>query len=521
MPAQLLLVNPSKPRRPGTMKKPSAAQLAARARFAAMVRARANPGVKSVKRAVKKSAKTRAIASQGKNVRDLGALSGIFDPPSRRQTRVGGSKPKPPTPAQKAARARFAAAARARAGIRQNPFSERLDSAGYSSLAEIRGRTAAGDRRRARMKAAVKKAKAAKAAVENTTPTRSPPVARKKKSKTAKKRAKRPSKTAAKKPKRAKRAKKAKAKKTTSRKRRMSKHARASMRAYDKVGGGKRRRRRRKARKTRFDKVAVKLRRKAKTLRKRAKGKKGPGARIARLRASALSLRARARRRGKGGLSPSQKAALRAHGLMKVNPSIGGIIKDIGMLLPQVGATIAGLAGAAIAANKIVGFARSKMPTNTLVASTHAPAVVSGLLGVVGYIALRMIGAGSGKVAQFANKVAPAALIGGAAAATVHALSSVKDANGQAIGKSLGLPIGEYVVGDYVVGDYVVGSTQRVVDVDGATVRVNGLGNVFSSRTLGELPDPREGYRGTRGEPHMREMLEDVDDGSLAGNIFD
>jgi hypothetical protein len=283
-------------------------------------------------------------------------------------------------------------------------------------------------------------------------------------------------------------------------------------------------------------------------LRRAAKKKKGAARSILTARARALSLQVRAAKKARRskktgkwiGLSPTQRAALRRHGLLKVNPSIMSVVKDMAGLLPQAGATVAGLAIAALAGAKLVEQMKKSMPQaaadpKSIVNNPHIPAVVSVAVGALGYIAARLLGSKSGAVATFANKLAPSLFIGGVAAATVHTLASVKTKDDKGVesslGKRLGLPIGEYVLGEYVIGQ------TNYVDVDGNPVAVDGQVGIFGSRTIGDYvpysvtdDGPREGARGRMLEASasdiLREELAMYDgklpiDGNLSGSIFD
>lgn len=464
MPAQLLLVNPSAPRRRNPAKAPTAAQKAARAKFAVMARAgkfggaRKNPGKKR-----KAGKKSFASTPFGK--------------------RILASK------------------------ARKNPRMSAADRQAAASLAADTGSWTPKEKTVAIVKKPKKKRRAKKAAAA------APKKARKR------------------------RAKKAAAAAPAKRRRRTAKKAIAkhSKKAHARKPKHAARRRRRRAHK--LPAAYVALRRKSRSLRKRAKSKKGVSRSILSLRARAAGLKARtklkirrSKRTGKYvGLSPAQRKALKASGLMKVNPSFGGIIKDLGVLLPQAGATVAGLAGAAILSSKATKFLREKMPTNTMLQSPHVPAVLSVLMGVLGYVGARMIGSKPGPVATFVNKLAPSLFIGGVGAAAVHTLSAVKGADGLSLGSKLGLPIGDYVVGDYVVGAHMI-------DVDGTSVAVD-VGSVFRNRTLGDYvpyevsaDGPREGGRGRRLETSaasiVRDELDAYDgklpvDGNLSGSIFE
>ncbi len=479
MPAQLLLLNPSKPRKKLRRNPaPTPAQMAARKRFAAMARSGAF-----------KSNPSKAKAYKPHKARKN---------PSKKASSKFASTP-------------FGRRILALRAKRKNPAGD-----------EVMAAVAQEEKRQQRI-AGFQRAKKESAVAKKT-----------KKKATAKKAPKRKAKKAAAKkaPKRTKKrsSKKAKAKAPKRRARRASKKS---------IAKAVRKHNRRAA--------SANLRAKARGLRKRAKRAKGTARSILMARAKAVSLQARAARKHKRGsklfLSATQRRALKAHGLVKVNPSIMSIVKDMGVLLPVAGVAVAGLALAAIVGGKAVSAARAKMPNQTILANPHAPAVASALVGVVGYIAARMIGSRPGKAAEMVNKMAPALFVGGVAAAAVHTMSAVRVAapagaaaaspvaDGKiSLGARLGLPIGEYVVGEYVVGAW-----QNAIDVDGTRVALNGAG-VFGGRTLGDYvpydvseDGPREGARGRRLEARAADIVDDIDahggklpvDGSLSGSVFD
>jgi len=526
VPAHLLLVNPSRPRKSlkrrssGGARRFTPAQLAAQARFRTMVKARAtkkNP-----------SNKPRKRRQKGTPLRHVGPV-GTAKWAGAQPSFLGG---------------RAQAAEKKRRRVARRPSASAKDLAAYKrAFASLDASGGVTKPKRRRKKAASKtpsrqtrrKKPAAKTASRSTMSKKRRKGKGRRKSSKKRAAARRTTKVSSatkstgtkKRRKSSKRSRAAKKAARTRARRRRNKVSKRQRALEIRMGNSMPRRRRKKRKAPGAQRRRVKqLVTRARSLRKRAKGKKGAGASIMRVRARAMSLHARSlgrRRKGsKSGLSSANKRMLRAHGLLKVNPSFSAIVKDMAVLLPEAGFTVAGLAGAAIGSTKLVNMLRTKMPSIPGIQSVHAPAVVSVLLGAAGYVGLRMAGAKSAMLGKAASSV----FIGGLAAAVVHTLAAVKvkDAAGEvSLGKKLGLPLGDYVVGDYVVGDYVVGAmpgAQGVVDVDGNRVRVNGLGSIFADRTLGALPDSREGARGTRFEPHMREIL-DVDEGSLAGSIFD
>ena len=448
----------------------------------------------------------------------------------RRFARRGGSA----SPAQLAARAKFAA--RARAGTlgkaRKNPSSKRS----FASTPFGKRILASKNRKNPRLTASEKRS------AESLAADRGWPVAIKtgvvtQKRKSAVKSKKKVARKAA--PKTAKK----KLSQTPS-----AKAARRARRA-SKKGAKSVVRRVAKRRGKRVSPVVVGLRAASKRLRNRARKAKGASKSILSLRSRALNLKARAKSKSRKskktgkyvGLSPAQRKQLKASGLMKVNPSIMGVIMDMGVLLPQVGATIGAIAGVSMLSQLILGQVRKSAPTATWAANKHTPAAISVLLSVAAYGIARMVGSQPGAASTFVNKLAPSLLIGGMAAAAVQTMGAVRVAPGAgqtagtdgkiSLGNKLGLPIGEYVLGEYVLG-----GGPSFIDIDGTSVGID-VGSVFRDRTLGQYvpyevraDGAREGGRGrhleTSAASIVREELDAYDgklpvEGNLSGSIFD
>jgi len=243
----------------------------------------------------------------------------------------------------------------------------------------------------------------------------------------------------------------------------------------------------------------------------------------------------------------------RSHGLTRVNPSMSGVAKDLMALLPEVGAGVGSLVLLAVVGNKLQAklpdSVKSKVPTSMV---PWVPTITTGVLAAVAYGALRM-----SKNAKL-SKLSVPVLIGGAAATALHAMVAikVKGADGQQISlaKKLGLPMGEFVgVSGYVdvngqmvavngLGEFV-GVSGMMTDASGQPIAVNGLGEylheqvglgsagegIFSRSSLGMLPDGSAAQEAGMGREWSHGLSEEVgaesildeDGGSLSGSIFD
>lgn len=285
-------------------------------------------------------------------------------------------------------------------------------------------------------------------------------------------------------------------------------------------------------------------------VRARGKGRKAKRARALlvtyRARKSALGVKKRAMKRGFAGGHYA-----RTHGLTRVNPSVTGVAKDLMALLPEIGAGVGSLVGLAFVAQmvgtKMPESIKAKIPTSVV---PWVPTITTGVVAAVAYGALRM-----SKNAKL-SKLSVPVLIGGAAATALHALVAiqVKGPNGPiSLGKKLGLPIGEFVgVSGYVdvngqmvavngLGDFV-GVSGMMMDASGQNIAVNGMGEylaeevglgaagqgIFTRSSLGMLPDGSASQEAGMGREWSHGLSEEVgaesildDGGSLSGSIFD
>lgn len=265
-------------------------------------------------------------------------------------------------------------------------------------------------------------------------------------------------------------------------------------------------------------------------------------------RRSALAVKRRSLRRGWAG-----GAYARSHGLTRVNPSLSGLTKDLMGLLPEIGAGVGSLVGLAFVAqmvgSKLPDSIKAKVPTSVV---PWVPTITTGVLSAVAYGALRM--SKSTKLSKLSVPV----LIGGAAATAMHAMVAIKvqgpGGTQISLAKKLGLPMGEFVgVSGYVdvngqmvavngLGEFV-GVSGLMTDASGQRIAVNGLGEylhqdvglgaagdgIFSRSSLGMLPDGsaaqeagmgREWSHGLSEEVGAESILDDGE-GTLSGSIFD
>lgn len=359
-------------------------------------------------------------------------------------------------------------------------------------------------------------------------------------------------------PKRRKRRKARKARKSGSRKIRRSrksskarKSSRRRVRRMRRTSSAVMRRRSRRVSKRikRLNRRIAKIR-----VRARGKGRKAKRARALlvtyRARKSALGVKKRAMKRGFAG---GQYA--RSHGLTRVNPSVTGVAKDLMALLPEIGAGVGSLVLLAVVGNKVMGqlpdSVKSKVPENV---KPWLPTISTGVLAAVAYGALRM-----SKNAKL-SKLSVPVLIGGAAATALHAMVAIKVKNSAAGGppeislaQKLGLPMGEFVgVSGYVdvngqmvavngLGEFV-GVSGMMMDASGQNIAVNGMGEylaeevglgaagqgIFTRSSLGMLPDGSAAQEAGMGREWSHGLSEEVgaesildDGGSLSGSIFD
>jgi hypothetical protein len=285
--------------------------------------------------------------------------------------------------------------------------------------------------------------------------------------------------------------------------------------------------------------------------------------RVVRSRRSALIVRRSLARGGAGG-----KYA-RAHGLTRVNPSMAGLKTDLITLLPCMGVGIASLVGLSWVGATQITMLVSKLPESVKKAipasvQPFLPAIGTGILSVVAYAMLRM-----SKNAKL-QRCSAWALAGGLGAVTLQVLANVQvdDAlpAGQAgppmkisLGKKLGLPLGEFVgVSGYVtsasgqelavngLGEFV-GVSGSLMDASGQRIAVNGFGDYIPGEVgmgggiferagtkssfgrLGAAYDGnpsqdaqgREWSHGLSNETSAEDILDgDDEEGSLAGDIF-
>lgn len=243
----------------------------------------------------------------------------------------------------------------------------------------------------------------------------------------------------------------------------------------------------------------------------------------------------------------------RTHGLTRVNPSMSGVAKDLMALLPEIGAGVGSLVGLAFVAqmvgSKLPDSVKAKVPTSVV---PWVPTITTGVLAAVAYGALRM-----SKNAKL-SKLSVPVLIGGAAATALHAMVAIKvkgpDGAQISLAKKLGLPMGEFVgVSGYVdvngqmvavngLGEFV-GVSGMMTDASGQPIAVNGLGEylheqvglgsagegIFSRSSLGMLPDGSAAQEAGMGREWSHGLSEEVgaesildeDGGSLSGSIFD
>lgn len=300
-------------------------------------------------------------------------------------------------------------------------------------------------------------------------------------------------------------------------------------------------------------------------------GKVGAKRRILRAKKAALNLQ---RSSYSGGLSAADQKMLQASGLMKVsraNPGVGDIFKDLVTLAPQIGAHAVGLAGVAVAGQKLGTMLAEavqgkegtvlKAPPKDGVSGfvfNNAVTISSVVAAVAAYEAAKHL---STKSRPFAG----ALLMGGLAAAFVHAAARIqvksKDANNvetsKNLGRVLGLPLGPLAgfvdiggrqlavdgygmhgMGDYMAlsGNSLTGSSLGdYMALSGSTLTGSSLGeymalsgSTLTGSSLGEIGQMSEGRQGGRalnspGDVPVEDFLdEDEDDeGSLSGSIFD
>jgi hypothetical protein len=212
-------------------------------------------------------------------------------------------------------------------------------------------------------------------------------------------------------------------------------------------------------------------------------GKVGAKRRILRAKKAALNLQ---RSAFSGALSAADRKLLDASGLMKVsraNPGVGDIFKDLMTLAPQIGAHAVGLAGVAVAGQKVGDMLAAKMPAampGRAFISKHAVTISSVAVAVAAYEAAKHL---SPKSRPFAG----ALLMGGLAAAFVHAASRMPTAKGN-LGRSMGLPIGPAALAPAAIPVVAPdGTLKGFVDIGGRELAVNGMGEFVSVSGMGDF----------------------------------
>ena len=306
-------------------------------------------------------------------------------------------------------------------------------------------------------------------------------------------------------------------------------------------------------------------------------GKVGAKRRILRAKKAALNLQ---RSSYSGGLSAADQKMLQASGLMKVsraNPGVGDIFKDLVTLAPQIGAHAVGLAGVAVAGQKVGTMLAEAVQGKEADGKTLKAAPKDGVSGFIFNNAVTISSVVAAVAAYEAAKhlspksrpFAGALLMGGLAAAFVHAAAKIKikskDDKGvessKSLGRVLGLPLGplagfvdiggrqlavngmgEFVsvdgMGDFVAlsGNTLTGSSLGdFVALSGNTLTGSSLGeymalsgSTLTGSSLGEISQMSESRQGGRalnspGDVPVEDFLEEDEDdeGSLSGSIFD
>jgi hypothetical protein len=309
-------------------------------------------------------------------------------------------------------------------------------------------------------------------------------------------------------------------------------------------------------------------------------GKVGAKRRILRAKKAALNLQ---RSSYSGGLSAADQKMLQASGLMKVsraNPGVGDILKDLVTLAPQIGAHAVGLAGVAVAGQKLGTMIAESVRGKEADGKTLKAAPTEGVSAFVFNNAVTISSIAAAVAAYEAAKhlspksqpFAGALLMGGLAAAFVHAAARIqiksKDDKGvetsKNLGRVLGLPIGPAAAGAALAGFVDIGGRQLAVDgygmmhgmgdymaLSGNSLTGSSLGDymalsgnsltgsslgeymalsgsTLTGSSLGEIGQMSEGRQGGRalnspGDVPVEDFLEEDEDdeGSLSGSIFD
>ena len=238
-----------------------------------------------------------------------------------------------------------------------------------------------------------------------------------------------------------------------------------------------------------------------------------------------------------GSMSAADRQVLAASGLMRANPSFGEIFSSFAALAPQIGAHAVALAGVAVAGQKIGDMIAQKAPASMpgrAFVSKHAVTIGTVGVAIAAYEAMKHA---SPKTRPFAGAVlmgglaaafvhaaaraswgskiglpfaaAPAAL----PAAPAAPVAGYIDVDGQALAVD---GMGEYMA---LSGNTLTGSSL------GEYMALSG--NTLTGSSLGEIGQMSEGRQGARalnspGDPTVEDILdEDEDEGSLSGSIFD
>ena len=303
-------------------------------------------------------------------------------------------------------------------------------------------------------------------------------------------------------------------------------------------------------------------------------GKVGAKRRILRAKKAALNLQ---RSSYSGGLSAADQKMLQASGLMKVsraNPGVGDIFKDLVTLAPQIGAHAVGLAGVAVAGQKLGTMIAESVRGKEADGKTLKAAPTEGVSAFVFNNAVTISSVAAAVAAYEAAKhlspksrpFAGALLMGGLAAAFVHAAARIQikskdDKNVETsknLGRILGLPLGPLAgfvdiggrqlavdgygmmhgMGDYMAlsGNSLTGSSLGdYMALSGNSLTGSSLGeymalsgSTLTGSSLGEIGQMSEGRQGGRalnspGDVPVEDFLEEDEDdeGSLSGSIFD
>ncbi len=285
-------------------------------------------------------------------------------------------------------------------------------------------------------------------------------------------------------------------------------------------------------------------------------GKRSARRRILKTKKAALNL---TRSALIGTMSAADQKVLKAAGLMRANPGFGEIFASFKALAPQIGVHAVALAGVAVAGQKlgdmIAQKAPASMPGRAFIAQ-HAVTIGSVAAAIGAY---ELAKHASPKTRPFAGAV----LMGGLAAAFVHAAARAS------WGQKIGLPFAAApaLPAPAAAAAASAAALKGYIDVDGQALAVDGMGeymalsgntltgsslgeymalsgntltgsslgeymalsgSTLTGSTLGEIGQMSEGRQGARalnspGDPTVEDILDegDEDEGSLSGSIFD